>query len=99
MDINESNEPEEICESCEISSTSCCQSCGMPMHSSTDYGGGNTENVYCVHCCQPDGGLKSYDEVLENMVTLFMKTRNLDRTSAEQSARDYLTSLPAWARR
>ena len=99
MDTGECNEPEETCESCEVSPTSYCQSCGMPMNSSTDYGGGDTRNACCAHCCHPDGNLKGYDEVREGMVTLFMKTRNLDRNSAEQAARDYMSSMPAWARR
>ena len=99
MDTGECNEPEETCESCEVSPTSYCQSCGMPMNSSTDYGGGDTQNACCVYCCHPVGNLKGYDEVREGMVTLFMKTRNLDRNSAERAARDYMASMPAWARR
>jgi hypothetical protein len=71
----------------------------MPMKSSSDHGGGDTENTYCVYCCQSDGSLKDYNEVHEGMVNLFMKTRKLDRNSAEQAARDYMASMPAWARR
>ena len=99
MDTNECCGPEETCESCEVRVTNTCQSCGMPMNSAADYGGGNTENNYCIHCCQPDGSLKSYNEVHEGMVNLFMKTRNLDRNSAGQAAKDYMASMPAWAGR
>jgi hypothetical protein len=99
MDINECNEPEETCESCEVRMTNTCQSCGMPMNCAADYGGGNTENNCCIHCCQPDGSLKSYNEVRQGMVTLFMKTRGMDKDRAEQAAKDYLAAMPAWARR
>ncbi|MDY6836082.1 MAG: VOC family protein, partial [Chloroflexota bacterium] len=32
-----------------------CISCGMPMAHAEDYGAGDTNNVYCVHCTNPDG--------------------------------------------
>jgi hypothetical protein len=89
-------ECDEECESCEVQVTNCCQSCGMPMNSEADYGGGNTENTCCVHCCRADGSLKSYDEVQQGMASLFMKTRGMDKDSAEQAARDYMATMPAW---
>lgn len=92
-------EPEfaEVCESCEVPVTANCQSCGMPMMSPGDYGGGDTENNYCAHCCHPDGSLKSYEEVLEGMVGLMMNTQGLDRAAAEGAAREYLSTMPAWS--
>ena len=89
-------ESEEECDSCEVKSTNICQSCGMPMNAAADYGGENKENTCCVHCCQPDGSLKSYDEVLRGMASLFMRTRSMDKGRAEQAARDYMATLPAW---
>jgi len=38
-----------------------CMSCGMPMTKPEDFGGGNPDNLCCVHCSNPDGILKSYD--------------------------------------
>jgi len=89
-------ENEEECESCEVKSTNICQSCGMPMNSAADYGGGDKENTCCVHCCQADGNLKSYDKVHQGMVSLFMRTRSMDKDRAEQAAKDYMATMPAW---
>ena len=94
--FEESIECEEECESCGVKITSICQSCGMPMNSAADYGGGDEENTCCVHCCCEDGSLKSYEEVHQGMVSLFMKTRGLDKERAEQAARDYMATMPAW---
>jgi hypothetical protein len=89
-------ENQEECENCEVQVTNCCQSCGMPMNSAADYGGGNTENNCCVHCCHTDGSLKSYDDIHAGMVVLFMQTRSLDKESAERAAKDYMATMPAW---
>jgi hypothetical protein len=95
--VEEYVECDEECESCEVKLASVCQSCGMPMSSAADYGGGDEENTCCVHCCHEDGSLKDYDEVHQGMVSLFMKTRGMDKESAGQAARDYMATMPAWA--
>lgn len=92
----ESSEGAGECESCGVRVTNICQSCGMPMNSAEEYGGGDTENTCCVHCCCEDGSLKSYDEVHRGMVNLFMNTRGLDKARAEEAARDYMATMPAW---
>lgn len=89
----------ETCDSCQVPLTANCRSCGMPMTGPGDYGSGNTENQYCVHCCHPDGSLKSYEDVLEAMISLMMKMRGLDRAAAESAAREYMATLPAWSNR
>lgn len=73
-----------------------CRSCGMPMTSTSDFGGGKEENLYCVHCCHPDGSLKTYEEVLDGMITHMMTNRHLDRSAAGKAAREYLSIMPAW---
>jgi hypothetical protein len=85
----------EVCESCGITVTNCL-SCGMPMTKLEDFGGGNRENPYCVHCSHPDGSLKNYEEVLNGMIDFMMKSRNTDRETAEGAAREYLSQNPAW---
>jgi hypothetical protein len=89
----------ETCDDCKVPETVNCQSCGMPMTSLEHYGGGEEENRYCVHCCHPDGSLKSYEDVLEGMAGLMMSNRGLDRAAAEKAAGEYLATLPAWSRR
>jgi uncharacterized glyoxalase superfamily protein PhnB len=91
------SKPAETCESCEVSITANCLSCGMPMTKPEDFGGGNPENKYCVHCSHPDGSLKSYEEALEGMTGFMMSSRNLDKETAERAARDYMSKMPAWS--
>ncbi|MFC1916431.1 zinc ribbon domain-containing protein [Chloroflexota bacterium] len=73
-----------------------CLSCGMPLTKLEDFGGGNPANVYCVHCSNPDGTLKSYDEVLEGMVNFMMMSQNMDKETAKSAAREYMAKMPAW---
>ena len=74
-----------------------CMSCGIPMAKPVDFGGGKTDNVFCVHCTKPDGSLKSYDEVLEGMINFMMMTQKMDRTTAEGAAKEYMSGMPAWS--
>ena len=74
-----------------------CMSCGMPLAKPEDFGGGNESNLYCVHCSNPDGSLKSYDEVFEGMVNFMMMSQKMDRKSAESAAKDYMSGMPAWS--
>jgi hypothetical protein len=97
--MDELTECDESCDSCEVRITRNCQSCGMPMNSPADFGGGDEENNYCVHCTHPDGKLKSYDEIYEGMVSMYLKTRNMERADAEKAARNYMGMMPAWAGR
>jgi uncharacterized glyoxalase superfamily protein PhnB len=87
----------ETCNSCGVPTMANCQSCGMPMSKPEDFGRGNPENLYCVHCCNSDGFLKSRDEIFEGMVSFMMNTRNIDRESAEVAARQYMSMMPAWS--
>ncbi|MFC2003616.1 VOC family protein [Chloroflexota bacterium] len=74
-----------------------CMSCGMPMTKLEDFGGGNPANIYCTHCSNPDGSLKSYDEVLNGMVNFMMMSQNMDRETAEREAKEYMAKMPAWS--
>lgn len=73
-----------------------CLSCGMPMTKLEDFGGGNPANIYYVYCSNPDGSLKSYQEVFEGMANFMMKSQNMDRATAERAAKDYMTKMPTW---
>jgi uncharacterized glyoxalase superfamily protein PhnB len=74
-----------------------CLSCSMPMIWPEDFGGGNSENPYCVYCSKPDGSLKSREEVFENMVNFMMKSQNMDRETAEVATREHMAKMPAWS--
>ena len=73
-----------------------CLSCGMPMTKPEDFGGGNSANIYCVNCANPNGSLKSYEEVSEGMVNFMMKTQNMNKETAEKAAKEYMSKMPAW---
>jgi uncharacterized glyoxalase superfamily protein PhnB len=73
-----------------------CMSCGMPMTKLEDFGGGSPANIYCVNCSNPDGSLKSRDEVFEGMVNFMMMSQNMNRETAESAAKEYMAKMPAW---
>lgn len=73
-----------------------CMGCGMPMTRSEDFGGGTPANLYCMHCSNPDGSLKSYDEVLVGMVNFAMASQNMDRATATRTVKEYISKMPSW---
>ena len=69
----------------------------MPMTKPKDFGGGNPANIYCVHCSNPDGSLKSREEVFEGMVNFMMMSQNIGRETAERAAKEHMSKMPAWS--
>ena len=53
-----------------------CDSCGMPMTTREDFGGGDEKNLYCVHCTDSEGNLKTFEEVLEGLTYFVMDMMN-----------------------
>ena len=76
-----------------------CESCGMPLRSKKDYGGGKSSNKYCVYCCDAEGNLKSYKEVLEGMKNFMMKNMGVTEEQALKTAKEGMAKLPAWQER
>ncbi|MFC2008089.1 VOC family protein [Chloroflexota bacterium] len=74
-----------------------CMSCGMPMTKPEEFGGGDPTNLFCFLCCNPDGSLKSREEVYEGMVNFMMTSQNMDRKTAETAAKEYMAKMPAWS--
>ena len=77
--------------------TKSCLSCGMPMTRLEDFGAGNPASLYCVHCANADGSLKSREEVLEGMTNFMMMSQNMDRETAGTAAREHMAKMPAWS--
>ena len=73
-----------------------CESCGMPMKRNEDFGGGNSDKKYCVHCTDNLGELKSYDDILTGMTEFAMKTMGVSREEAQKTALDNMKKMPAW---
>jgi hypothetical protein len=62
-----------------------------------DFGGWDPANNYCVYCSNPDGSLKSYDEVLQSIASLIMVSQNIDEETAERAAKEHMSRMPAWS--
>ena len=73
-----------------------CMSCGMPLTKPEDFGGGDTANIYCLHCSNPDGTLKNYEDIFEGMVNFMMMSQKMDRKTAESATKEYMVKMPAW---
>jgi hypothetical protein len=77
-----------------------CDSCGRPMTSDREHGGGLASNPYCHRCTHSNGSLKSYEDVLETLVREeFMGRNKMARSQAEVAARNALRYSPAWKNR
>jgi len=73
-----------------------CESCSMSMTKPEDFGGGNTENKYCVHCTYQDGQLKSYSDMLAGMAHFIMSRMDLHEAEARKIAAENQAKMPAW---
>ncbi len=73
-----------------------CESCGMPLQSAEDFGGGLLDNKYCVHCTDEGGNLRPYEQVLENLKGFAIRTMGVPEEEALQIAQEGLSRLPAW---
>lgn len=73
-----------------------CGSCSMPMTKVEDFGGGDTTNQYCVHCCDENGKLKSYDEIYNGMVEFALKNMGISPEKAKEAVTQNMANMPAW---
>ncbi len=74
-----------------------CESCGMPMRAKEEFGGGKTDNKYCVHCCDNKGNLKSYDDMVDGMAQFMMRTQGISKEQAIKATKEHLAKMPAWS--
>lgn len=73
-----------------------CISCGMPMRSAEEHGGGDPNAPHCHHCAAPDGSLKPYEEVRAGMAQFIVHSQGVDAEVAKTMAADMMAQLPAW---
>ena len=73
-----------------------CESCGMPMRAQHDFGGGRPDNLYCVHCTDETGRLKSYTEVLASMQAFSLRMLGISEAEALKTAQEGMAKMPAW---
>ncbi len=70
----------------------------MPMRTKDEFGGGRPDNSYCVHCCDEEGNLKSYDDMVKGMAQFMMKTQSISNEQAIKATKEHLVKMPAWAK-
>jgi hypothetical protein len=73
-----------------------CESCGMPMRDTSQHGGKDVNNPYCIYCTDETGKLKSREQVREGMIGFFMKSENKTREDAEKHVDEHMKKMPAW---
>jgi hypothetical protein len=68
-------------------STTACQSCGMPIES----------GPYCQHCVDETGALQDFETRFERMVGWQQRRDpSASREALESATLDYLATMPAW---
>lgn len=73
-----------------------CESCGMPMQEAKDFGAGDVNNKYCVHCTDEKGNLKSFEEILAGMKHFAISSLGVHEEEAEKIAKENMSKMPAW---
>jgi hypothetical protein len=73
-----------------------CESCGFPLKEKKDFGGKDSDSKYCVWCCDPEGNLLSYKEVLTIWKNYLVKTTGMSEEKAIDTAKDGMSKMPAW---
>ena len=68
----------------------------MPMQSKEEHGAQNPDNPYCLHCCDLDGKLLSFEKKFEDFVSRAMSGRWMAREEAERVALEQMAEMPAW---
>jgi len=66
------------------------------MNNTADFAMEDKNKNYCIHCSHPDGVMKSFEEVKEGMTNFIIKTQELPREAAENTALTIMKKQPAW---
>jgi len=73
-----------------------CEACGMPMSKKEDFALGDENSKFCLYCVNPDGSVKSCDEIFEGGVQFFMGKLGGDRAMAEKVTRKNMNMQSYW---
>lgn len=73
-----------------------CLSCGMPLENKQDSKRGIDGKLYCIYCLNPDGSLKSFEEILKGSANHLAESQGLNPDSALAVAGKLLKNLPYW---
>lgn len=73
-----------------------CQACGMPLIKKEDFANGDENALFCIYCVNPDGSVKSCEEIFESGVQYFISQIGDDREMAVKMTRKNMSALPYW---
>ncbi len=68
----------------------------MDMKKKEDFGGEKEDNKYCVHCCTPEGELKSKEEIRAGMIQFYMRRNHKTEDEAEVFVDAFMRKQSAW---
>ena len=72
-----------------------CESCGMPMETAEDHGGGDISSKYCKHCA-PGGNLMSREEIRECWIRYTLEAEDISKEEAKRKVEAEMAKMPAW---
>lgn len=73
-----------------------CEACGMPLSKKEDFALGDENSQFCLYCVNPDGSVKSCEEIFEGGVQFFMSKLGSDRKLAEKINRKNMNMQSYW---
>lgn len=79
-----------------MTTTTTCESCGMPMATADDHAPGQPASAYCRFCSTPTGDRQAFEERFTRMTQWEMRQHGVDRATAEAATRAYMRQMPAW---
>jgi hypothetical protein len=68
----------------------------MPMATNEEHGAQNPDNPYCIHCTDMNGKLLPFEKKYEDLVTLAMQTRWMNREEAKKYVLQQMSQAAAW---
>jgi hypothetical protein len=73
-----------------------CEACGMPLNKKEDFSMNDENAKFCAYCVNPDGGVKSCEEIFNGGVGYFLKTLGGEKSMAEKITRKNMSQQPYW---
>lgn len=68
----------------------------MPLIDPADCPNGDIASPSCIHCTDPNGHIKTCEEIFESGVQFFIHTTGLSRDIATRIVRRNMRELPYW---
>lgn len=73
-----------------------CATCGMPLEKKEDFALGDEKSGFCAYCVNPDGSVKSGEEIFQGGVNFFLGALGGEKSLAEKITRKNMSQLPYW---